>query len=591
MKQYINEILYLLGDDRKKIPLLVIFFIMSSFLDLAGLGLVGPYVALVLNPDSLSEGRFHDLVESIGLPLEHRPMLIWMGLTLVSIFLLKAVATIYINRSILFFSNGQMVRLKSYLMQAYQYMPYGNYLKRNSSEYITTITNFTNSFGGVLANILKLISEGLVGLAIFALLAWSNGPALGLLVVLLGGLIYGYDSFFRKNIRIYGVRANEAATRVVKGVQEGIEGLKEIRILGKEKYFHQVVLSNSEEGAKNQIKSDIISMTPRYLLEFMLIVFVVSLVIGSILIGHDLKTLIPTLGVFGVASLRLMPSANLISTGLMKIRFSRNAISRLSADLQEMEHQELYRETYSTSKKSKNTFKDFVISKANFNYQNTKYPALRNISLKISAGESIGLIGPSGSGKTTLVDLLLGLLEPQEGELYYNGKRLNNSLAEWRSHIAYLPQQIFLIDDTLRQNVALGVEDDKIDDLQVVQSLKQARLMDHVNQLPNGVNTLLGERGVRFSGGQRQRVALARAFYHQRSILIMDEATSALDHDTEKAIVEEINHFKGKKTMVVIAHRLSTVQQCDRIYNLEQGIIVDYGTAEKMLTQKKITSG
>lgn len=587
MKQYINEIQYLLGDDRKKIPLLVIFFLMSSFLDLAGLGLVGPYVAVVLNPDSLSEGRFHDLVESIGLPLEHRPMLIWMGLTLVSIFFLKACATIYINHSILLFSNGQIVRLRSYLMQAYQHIPYGNYLKRNSAEYIITIQNFTNAFGGVLANILKLVSEGLVGLAIFALLAWSNGPALGLLVVMLGGLVYGYDSIFRKNIRIYGVRANEAATRAVKGIQEGIEGLKEIRILGKEKYFHQVVHSNSEEAANNQIKSDIISMTPRYLLEFMLIVFVVSLVIGSILIGHDLKTLIPTLGVFGVASLRLMPSANLISTGLMKIRFNRDAISRLSADLQEMEHQELYRETHSTSKKSKNTFKDFVISKANFNYQNTKYPALRNISLKFSAGESIGLIGPSGSGKTTLVDVLLGLLEPQEGELYYNDKRLNNSLAEWRSQIAYLPQQIFLIDDTLRQNVALGVEDNKIDDLQVVQALKQARLMEHVDQLPKGVNTLLGERGVRLSGGQRQRVALARAFYHQRSVLIMDEATSALDNETENEIVEEIKHFKGKKTMIVIAHRLSTVQQCDRIYKLEQGIIVDYGTAEKMLTQKK----
>jgi ATP-binding cassette, subfamily B, bacterial PglK len=315
----------------------------------------------------------------------------------------------------------------------------------------------------------------------------------------------------------------------------------------------------------------------------MLMVFVVSLVIGSILIGHDLNTLIPTLGVFGIASLRLMPSANLISTGLMKMRFSRHSISRLSADLQELEHQELYRKTHSTTKKSKNDFQDFIISEAHFNYQNTKFPALRNISLKISAGESIGLIGPSGSGKTTLVDLLLGLLEPQEGDLYYNGKRLNDSLTEWRSQIAYLPQEVFLIDDTLRQNVALGVEDKKIDDLQVVQALEQARLMDHVNQLPKGVNTLLGERGVRFSGGQRQRVAIARAFYHQRSVLIMDEATSALDNYTEQEIVEEIKHFKGKKTMIVVAHRLTTVQHCDRIYKLQNGQIVDSGDYGKVV--------
>lgn len=589
MIQYLREFLFLLGDERKKLPFLGILFLSSSFLELAGLGLIGPYIALVVNSDSLSDGRLHDLVESMGLPLEQRPLLIWFGLILVGIFLFKAVAAIYINRSILLFSNGQIVRLKSNLMQAYQDMPYGDYLKRNSAEYIITIQNYTNAFGGEVKNILKLVCEGLVGLAIIILLAWNNGPALGLLVVLLVGGGYGYDRLFRRNIQSYGMWANEAATRVVKGVHEGIEGLKEIRILGKEKYFYQLVHTNSKEAANNQIKSDIISTTPRYLLEFILMFFVVSMVVGSILIGHDLKSLIPTIGIFGAASLRLMPSANIISSGLMKMRFTRHSISRLYVDLKELEDLESDRKALSTTLKTENNFQDFILHDVQFSYPNTKFPALKNISLKIRTGESIGLIGPSGSGKTTLVDVVLGLLEPQKGEIFYNGMSLKDSFPKWRSQIAYLPQQVFLIDDTLRRNIALGVEDKEIDDAELIQALHQARLMEHVDQLPKGVNTLLGERGVRLSGGQRQRVILARAFYHQRSVLIMDEATSALDHETENEIVEEIKHFKGKKTMIVIAHRLSTVQHCDRIYKLDKGSIIDYGAPEKMLTLKKLS--
>jgi len=583
VKQFLREILYLLGDEIKKFPWLVILFISSSFLDLVALGLIGPYIGLVVNPDSLVEGRIHDLVESMGLPLEQRPLLIWIGLVLISIFLLKAVVAIYINRSILLFSNRQVVRLKSFLMQAYQHMPYDDYLKRNSAEYIITIHNHTNVFGGVMTNGLKLISEGLVCLAILIMLAWNNGPALGLLVFLLGGLVLGYDRLFRRNMRIFGMRASEASTLTVKGIHEGIEGLKEIRILGKEKHFHQVVKTSSEEAAVNGIKSQIISTAPRYLLEFLLIVFVVSMVVGTILIGHDLKTLIPTLGIFGVASLRLMPSANIISSGLMQLRYSRHPISLLHADLNELEQIDLNIKAPLTPIKAKNDFRDFVLKGINFSYPNIKSPALKNLSLKIRNGESIGLIGPSGSGKTTLVDVLLGLLEPQKGEVYYNGIPLKDSLSEWRSQIAYLPQQVFLIDATLRQNVALGMEDKEIDDLQVKKALHQSRLDDLVEQLPQGVETLLGERGIRLSGGQRQRVALARAFYYGRKVLVMDEATSSLDNETELEIVEEIKHLKGKISMIVIAHRLTTVQDCDQIYKLKNGQIVDSGDYGKVV--------
>jgi ATP-binding cassette, subfamily B, bacterial PglK len=240
----------------------------------------------------------------------------------------------------------------------------------------------------------------------------------------------------------------------------------------------------------------------------------------------------------------------------------------------------------SFSEKTIAPFKELTINQASFSHDGMKHPALQNISLKIVAGETIGLIGPSGSGKTTLVDLSLGLLEAQSGSLELNGITLKKSLHEWRSQVAYIPQQVFLIDNSLRCNVALGEEDAEIDELKLHKALEQAHLSELVKQLPHGLQTIVGERGVRLSGGQRQRVALARAFYHGRSVLVMDEATSALDEDTETVIINEIQRLKGQKTMIVIAHRLSTVQNCDRIYRLEHGRIVEVGPPEEVLRKE-----
>ena len=207
--------------------------------------------------------------------------------------------------------------------------------------------------------------------------------------------------------------------------------------------------------------------------------------------------------------------------------------------------------------------------------------ALHNISIEIKSGDSIGIIGVSGSGKTTLIDTLLGLLAPQDGKIFYNNNLMADSLKEWRSQVAYLPQQVFLIDNTLRHNVALGLEDNEIDDDALHKALHKAQLSGLIDQLEQGVNTMIGENGVRLSGGQRQRIALARAFYHNRNVLVLDEATSALDNETESEIVEEIRRLKGKVTMIVIAHRHSTIEHCDRIFRLEEGRIVKSKESEK----------
>jgi len=583
LKQYFKEIVLLLGDESRKIPWMILLFLCSSFLDLAGLGLIGPYVALAITPSSITEWHLYNFLEFYGIPHDQNIILTWLGLILVGVFMLKSILVIYINRTIIKFSTSQETRIKSFLMQAYQQMSYILYLERNSAEYIQAIQSYTTSFGTVLQTILKTVSDVLVAIAILAMLAWTNGPALGLMIFLLGLMVFGYDRLFRNKIHDYGRIMNESSILTTKGIHEGIEGLKEIRILGKEHKFYKMVRSGSSEYAKYFVKSQVIATSPRLLLESMLVIFMVTLVVVSIQLGDNLQALAPTLGIFGFAALRLMPSANTLSTSLLNIRFNRYAISQLFADFISLNEGRHSNKVITTVFNNVDYFRELKIHDVHFTYPNTKYPALKEVTFNIRAGDSIGLTGPSGSGKTTMVDVLLGLLAPQKGEIFFNGKCLSESLIEWRSQIAYLPQQVFLIDSSFRQNIALGMEVGEIDDVQLHKAISQARLNELVEQLPDGVETILGERGVRLSGGQRQRVALARAFFHGRNILIMDEATSSLDNETEAEIVDEIKQFKGEKTMIVIAHRLTTIEECDYIYQFDHGRIVRQGIPNEII--------
>lgn len=580
--QYLIEILYLVGESRSKLPALILLFLFSSILDLLGLGLIAPYVSLIMNFENQNIDWIGNKIIALGLPMEQEFILIWMGVVLITVFLFKALTALYINHTIIVFSNMQEVRLKSYLMQTYQHLPYTEYIKRNSAEYVNAIIGHTISFRGALEMGLKTLSDGIIAIAIFSLLALTNGIALSLLVIILGVLVFGYDRVFRSRIKEYGRQSHHYATRLVQGVNEGIEGFKEIRILGREKYFYDLIKHNAERWTQNQGKTSIISSSPRYFLEFVLITFIVMLVITAYLFGNNLKALVPTIGFIGMAALRLLPVIHGLSNSLVHLRHNRFAVGWLYTDLIKLK--ESPKSVWESSTKSTNgEFHELVLDGIQYFYPESKMPALDQISLRIQEGETVGFIGPSGAGKTTLVDLILGLLKPSKGSLLYNGEELKGSLSRWQSQIAYLPQQVFLIDNTLRNNVALGINDNEIDDQLVHESLNNASLQEFVDTLPQGIETKLGERGVRLSGGQRQRVAIARAFYHGRNVLVMDEATSALDHETESEIVEEIKRLKGKKTIIVIAHRLTTVQHCDRIYYLEKGKIVNSGPPSKIL--------
>lgn len=582
--KYIKEVVYLLGTGKKRIPSLVIMFVILAVLDLIGIGLIGQYVSLIISKDSISSAYIYELLVTVGIIFNKENILLWLGGILIIVFLFKSFVNIFINYKIVQFSFNQQTKLKTFLMNAYQKMPYEEYLRRNSAEYIHSIQTYTSAFGTVLHVGLKTFSDIVIGLSILIMLAIVDIQSLLLFLLLLSMVIIAYDRIFKNNLKLYGKKANEASTAMLQGVHEGVEGLKEIRILGKEKHFYDVVSNGAQEFSSNNIKYLVISSIPRNLLEFVLVLFIVMLVITAITTNTELYTIIPVISMFGIAGLRLMPVVNALANTLSQLRFDRYAISELNKDVSSIPEQN-NEENNEANNKSKKVvlFNNLTVDTIEFTYNNMQTCALKEVSFDICNGESIGIIGASGSGKTTLVDTILGLLIPSSGSILYNGNRISLALDEWRSQIAYLPQQVFLIDNTIKNNIALGVNDSDIDNGILNDAINQAQLRELVAQLPDGINSVLGEHGARLSGGQRQRVALARAFYHKREILIMDEATSALDNETENEIINAIKRLKGKKTMIVIAHRLTTLQHCDRIYRLDRGSVVEVGKPNEVL--------
>jgi len=576
LKRYLIEILYLLGDDRKKIKYLMILFFGMSMLDLAGLGLIVPYISLIINPDFISEGLFGKFVAQIGFLKDQNSIILFFGIGLIILFSIKTTVIIFANYLVTKFSQNQQARLRSTLMKSYQGLSYVDFTQRNSAEYVYNISNLTEQFSNQVVMIgLRMVSDIIVATAIIILLAWNDIHIFLLLVTVFGSFIFGYDFLFGKKLKSYGVFSNNSSTSILKSVHESMEGLKEIRILGKASYFYNQLKKSAKEYGFYQTMTQVLSSSPRYLLELIFITFVVLLATLVVFLDKNLTELVPVLGLYVVAAMRLLPMVNGITNSLTRLRYGRDAVRILHQDLlnlSKLDSDKVLKDTI----QNHDRFNLLKLSDVSFRYPGSNLDSLKNISLEINSGDAIGIIGGSGAGKTTLVDLILGLIKPYNGKINYNGMPLESQLKQWFSQVAYLPQQVFLIDDTLKANIALGCN--IIDESRVISALMQAKLLNFVEHLSEGIDTKVGERGLRLSGGQRQRVALARAFYHNRDILVMDESTSALDSDTEYEIIQEIQRYKGDRTIIVIAHRLTTLKHCDRIYKLQDGKIINIGS-------------
>ena len=375
---------------------------------------------------------------------------------------------------------------------------------------------------------------------------------------------------------------------MIKWVNQAIGSIKETKVLGREAFFVSAFDANIRGYAKSARVFAATSVIPRLLIELLVMGGLLSTVIFFLAAGRDLQPALPLLALFGMAAIRVMPSLTRIMTALTSIRFNEAAIRAISVDALAAPSRAVLApggNAVATRAGMRARFESLRFRDVCYRYPQAVESALSSVSLDISRGERIGIVGPTGAGKSTLIDVMLGLLDPQQGEAWVGGARLETVRQRWQGTIGYVPQTIYLLDDSVRRNVALGLDDTDIDDAAVWHALALARIETKVRSLPQGLDTSVGERGVRLSGGERQRIGIARALLHEPEVLIFDEATSALDNQTEREIAKTIHALGGERTVIIIAHRMTTVMLCDRIYFMDRGRIADSGIYDELMTR------
>ena len=579
---FLKKINYLVGNDRRKLLWLVPLFLLSSVLDLIGIGLIVSFVSLLINGESVELVQFFNLDKY---QLTSNDLIVTFSCFLFLLFLVKAITAIYVNKTILKICFNYGVRLRSYLICIYQDMSYSDYASRNSSEYVYNVQTLAGQFStSIVQSILRIISEGIVGILILIFLAINMGISFYIFLFLLILSGYFYDKSFKKKNNEYGKVVNSSSTQMIQSIQEAMYGYKENHIYGITGYFNNLVHIFAKKLAIARVKSTVIVTSSRYVIELVVITFVALVAVVSVYLGKDSLYIISTITMFGVASLRLMPSTVQILVSFGNIRYGKNSVDKLYEDLKKYSTNNdfnNYQVTGVVDKKNidklASTFESLRLEKIDFSHVSSDTVIFENVNLTIKKGDMVGIIGSSGSGKTTLMDLLLFFLKPNSGRILYNNNLISQDASEWTSQVAYIPQEVFVLDTSLKNNIALGVLESEIDDNQVELAIKQSKLDSLIDKLDGGLNAYIGERGVRLSGGERQRIALARAIYHKRDILFMDESTSALDMETEEQILEEIKSLKGLKTFIIVAHNYTTLKYCDVIYEVTRKGLVNRG--------------
>lgn len=561
--------------DRKQkstMILMVVMMIIGAILEACSISLVIPVIEVVIDENAVEK---YDIVNKLYYGLHMQSLkefaLLIMG-ALILTFVVKNIYLYWQQKFMYRFVYTNQFRTSERMMKNYLRKGYEFYLNADTAVIQRNITSDVNNMYALILSILQLVSETIVFVFLLAVLLLSDWMMTAMIAVLLITTLWVIKSVIKPIMHKAGEDNQNYYSGLFKWISQTVQGIKEVKIAGKEQYFTDEYIKCGKGYVDAVQKYTLYNSIPRLLIETICIIGMVSYMMVLVATGRDFTQMMPILSAFSVAAIRLMPCANRINNQLTSIAFYQPFFMGVSDNLQD----EISGKNTDMSF-AKETDKKFPIHKSismrdvTYHYPNSDVLIFDHADMEIPIGASVGIVGASGAGKTTVVDILLGLLEVQTGGVYADETNIKDEYRSWLKNVGYIPQLIFMLDDTILKNVAFGVPEDEIDMNRIWEVLKEAQMDEFVRSLPEGLNTGIGERGIRISGGQRQRLGIARALYYDPEVLILDEATSALDNDTEAAIMDAINSLQGRKTLVIIAHRLQTIEKCDMIYRIEGG--------------------
>lgn len=564
-----KELNYLF-DRKLKLKFVGMVFVVlfGAIAELCGVYVILPVVELATAPEAVQTNRYCRWISDITGLSESNDIMLVLIACIIGLYIVKNVYLTFQAYAINSFSKNTRLHFSTKLMEAYMKQPYSYFLNKNTAEILRSVSTDTGNMYTVITNLLQIISQGLTAMLLITGLLltsfWMTVVVTGVLALCALIIIL----VLQKRMRSLGLEYQRVGAGIIKAAKQAFEGIKEIKIMNRERFFIESYRAVYKNATRVELVYNLMRYIPKYLIETITIGGILLYLALVILGGGNMGALLPQLSLFAVAAFRLLPSINTIYSDYGNVIYNKASVDLIYHDIREV--QDTADEAIAETKAEKLCFeREITIDSLSFAYDNTDHYVLEDISFSIEKGKSVAFIGESGGGKTTLVDNILGILKPQKGSVLVDGVNINEIMQSWHHDIGYIPQTIFIMDDTVRRNVAFGVKDKDIDDELVWEALKEAQLESFVRQMEHGLDTEVGEAGMRLSGGQRQRIGIARALYHNPDILVFDEATSALDNETEKEVMAAIDALHGSKTMLMIAHRLTTIENCDCVYRVE----------------------
>jgi ATP-binding cassette, subfamily B, bacterial PglK len=572
------------SKQRRATILLLVCIIIGTLLETLGVGLIIPVLTLMTKSNPASTyPMIVPWLDFLGNP-SHEELVVLAMLIFAGVYILKIIFLVFLSWCQAHFVSWVNADFSLRLFSGYLVQPYTFHLQRNSAELIRNAMSQVGQVTSAITSYMTIATEGLLFLGLLILMLIVETASVLWVVSVLGLASWGFYHFTKNCTKRWGEQLQIHEKFRLQYLREGLGAVKDVKVLGREKEFIGRYQVNNVGSAQILKWKSVITSLPRFWLELLGVLVITTIVLIMIGQNRSMESLIPALGLFAVAAFRLMPSANRLLNATQNVRFLMAAFNNLYREFCLLEKTKPQQDYSPTSFNN-----DLVLENVSYCYPSTETLALKKISLSIKQGESVGFIGSTGAGKSTLVDVILGLLTPANGTVKVDGSNIQTDPRGWQDQIGYVPQAIFLTDDTIRRNIAFGLSDEKIEEDFVWSALRDAQLEQFVKGLPEGLNTQVGEGGIRLSGGQRQRIGIARALYHDPAVLVLDEATSSLDTTTESDFMDSVSVLKGNKTLIIVAHRLTTVEHCDYLFRLEGGRIVEEDKASKLLNKNHNT--